>query len=265
MVVAAALANAGAAESIDDLLAHKEQRLEKLWSEYWNEDYRAAQGDIKASTKHAQAAIRRELTDRNFVNRLRKTLIADGRLALRRKIFLSEAARAQVAGDHGLAKLVDEISRRETAFRFRVGERTLTRAELATELQKNPDRDRRRAAWVSRAQLAPLIGDAVRRAIRLRNDISLRYAGLSYADSALARADLGRQQLTEWFEEILSATEAPYKGLIGRMQKEMGTATIEPWDFDFFFASLVKGPEIEAFQPAEAWARDRPARFRSRI
>ena len=243
----------GLTDSVADLLARKEQRLESLWAEYWLADYRAAQGDPSASTRRVQSAIRSELTDASFVRALQAARFPDRLLERRRTLFLDEAARAQVAGDPSLAKLVEEISRRETNFRYRVAGRELTRAELATALQSNPDREVRRAAWEARAQLSPTNGDPVRRAIRLRNALSRQYSGVPFADATLTRAEIDRSQLFQWFEEIQVASDAPYRRLIARMREELRVTQVEPWDIDYYFSTFAKDLGGSVFRVADPW------------
>jgi Peptidase family M3 len=240
-------------EAVEERLTRREQQLETSWAEYWRQDYRAAQGDKEASSRAARAAIRSVLHDTSLIRALRSTRFADPILERRRFLFLDAALWSKIADDARLGKIEEGISQRDAKVRFRAGGRSLTRAELANLLHSEPDRHLRRTAWEAQAQFSPVNGEPIRRAMRLRNELSGRYSGQPFADTALAHRNLDRSQLLRWFEEIRAATDAPYRRLLARMRDELRVTSVEPWDIDFYFSVLSKPIEGSLFQPANAW------------
>lgn len=233
----------------------KEEQLEKLWADYWTTDRDIALGNDKLSTVPIRQRIRDVLTEPEFLAKLRAARFDDSTLERRRQFFLQEAIESQITADTELAPLVEEIERDESAIRYQVGDRKLTRAELNNLVGHEPDRALRRAAWEARAQITALTGERVRKAMKLRNALGERYAGRAFTDFMLERKQTDRQRLMAWFQEIRRETDADYKKLLERMRRELKVEKVEPWDLDYYFSTITADFEKELLPAEDAWPR----------
>ncbi len=246
---------AGQKVSVIDQLAAKEQRLEELYAEYWRADYQVQQGQSGASTRAVQERIRDVIHDPDFRRALAAAPIADPVLRRRRQLFLDEAAADEIANDAQLSALVQAIRDQESATRYAVGGRRLTRGELNNIIGHDPERGRRQQAWEARAQATEKVGEQVRQAMKLRNLLSVRFDQRPFPEAALARKGLKRAEVTRWFEEIRAGSDPEYHRLLQRMRRELRVAQVEPWDLEYYFSTLARATEDKLFVPEEAWPK----------
>ena len=130
LLSAQAAAAAAMPASLMTRWAVKEQKLEKLYAQYWRSEYAIAQGNTQRSSLEIQKQIREEETEPEFLKTLKAARFADPVLRRRRELFLEEAVVTQISSDGELAKLVEEISRDEAGMRYAVSGKPMTRSEL---------------------------------------------------------------------------------------------------------------------------------------
>ena len=220
--------NADRQESVQEMLDRKEQQLEQLYSVYWEIQYRMEQGDTTASDKKVQRKLRDVLNDPTFLDELKRSHFAEPVLQRRRQLFLEVAADSQISTDTELAGRVESIRKASSAKRYKIGEKRLERPELDNTIAHSSDRNLRRNAWYAQAELTDLTGDQIRQVIKLRNKLGTRYANRSFTDFMLERRATNRRDLTNWFEQIRTASEPEYRTLLSRAQQDLRFDSAEP-------------------------------------
>ncbi|ABF40183.1 Oligoendopeptidase F-like protein [Candidatus Koribacter versatilis Ellin345] len=233
----------------------REQQLEKLYADYWRMEYKIALGESNLSSRPIQEQIRTVVSDDKFLVQLKKAKFTDPLLQKRQKLFLNEAVYTKITNDPALTAVVEQVTNQDNAIRYKVGDRSLTRAELTDLLEHNPDRRIREAAWRAETQITKANGDHIRQAIRLRNDLASKYSDEIFSMFMLHRKGLEVQDLFSWFDQIKEQTEPEYQRLLAQMRKVLGVAKIEPWDLDFYFANFTQSFEAQKFPVAEGWPK----------
>lgn len=226
-----------------DELDRKENELERLYANYWQTQYRLEQGDTGVSDEDIESKIRGVINDSAFLAKLKATHWDDRVLQRRRQLFLEVATDSRISTDPELASLVEAIRKDGSAIRYRLNGRSLDRAELDNVLEQQPDRQVRRDAWYAEAELTRLTGARIRQAIKLRNTLGLRYAEENFTDFMLNRRATDRKSLARWYEQIRTLTEPAFQDLLSRIQRQLHVENVEPWDFEYYFSTLIPGVE----------------------
>ena len=255
-MLAACAASAQSAKSVAKQLDKKESRLEQLYADYWRLDYRSARGDKEASTLDAQKQIRELITEPGFLKELEAARFTTAILKRRQRLFLEEARYTAIYTEPRLAKLVEEMSNAESEIVYPVGDKQLKRSELNNLIGHEPDREQRRLAYMARAVNDARLGARIREGMVLRKELGAKLAGKPFVDFMLERKGVPeRKRLLEIFAQLRRDTDAPYRELLERMKRELKVETVEPWDLEYYFATLSGSFEKEKFPRERAWPR----------
>jgi hypothetical protein len=257
LLVSASSAAAQSREPVAVQLDAKEKQLEALYADYWRTEYKKALGDQRASSAPIEERIRGVFRDEEFFTALKAASFPDWLLNRRRELFLEEAAFTKITTDAKLTALEESITREEGNFRYKVGDKQITRAELSNLVAGNPDRHVREQAWKARAQIAPLNSGRILRTINLRNKLALRYSDTIFSSFMLHRKGAEAQQLFTWFDQLRQETDSEYRQLLDQMRHELHLEKIEPWDLEYYFSTLTNDFETGQFVPAEGWPKTR--------
>ena len=253
-----ALLSAGVAQNRAGVAAQldaREMQLENLYANYWRTEYKIAMGDPALSSRQVQADIRAVVSDDHFLGDLKHTQFSDSILNKRRELFLNEAVYTRITNDPALTAVVEQITQEENAFRYKVGERQLTRAELSDVLLHSSDRSAREQAWRATSQIAAVNGARIQNAITMRNHLAVEYSNGLFSAFMLQRKGLDTQKLFLWFEEIRDQTEPEYQQLLARMRQELQVERVEPWDLEFYFSTLTNDFEAQKFSTEDGWTK----------
>ncbi|MBS1852483.1 MAG: hypothetical protein JST79_16380 [Acidobacteria bacterium] len=235
---------------VQSTLDAKENELEALNAKYWLNQYQIEQGIAGVSNQEVEARIRQVVNDPAFLKQLEGARFSDPIWQRRRLLFLAAARDSQISTDAGLVKIIESIRKDSSALRYTIGGKQLDRPELDNVLGHEADRDLRREAWYAKADHTKLMGDRLRQAMKLRNQLAQRYTGQSYPDFMLQRRATDRASVLRWYEQIRSATQPEYLELLARVKKDLGVETVEAWDLEYYFSTLTPG--IEAKMKAES-------------
>jgi len=250
---AGAQINAPTARKLDD----KEKQLESLYADYWRAEYKIALGDQQLSSGPIQDRIRAVVNDDPFLADLKAARFRDPLLKRRRDLFLEEATFTKISNDSKLTSLVESITREENNILYEVNDKKLTRADLSNLVANSADRHLREQAWKARAQITARNSERIRQAMKLRNDLALRFTKTIFSIFMLRRKGVETQDLFSWFEQLRSETEPEYQQLLQQMRRELRVDKIEPWDLEFYFSTLTNDFEQEHFAPKEGWSKTR--------
>lgn len=250
--------SSAAAQSKEPIAAQldaKEKQLEDLYAEYWRTEYKKALGDPQASSAPVEERIRDVFRDEGFFTALKASSFPDSIRTRRRRLFLDEAVFTKITTDAKLVALEEAITREEGNFRYKVGEKQLSRAELSNLVASNPDRRMREQAWKARAQIAPVNSERIRRTINLRNELALRYSDTIFSIFMLRRKGAESQQVFSWFDQLRQKSDSEYRALLNQMRRELRLEKIEPWDLEYYFSTLTNDFEGTYFVPAQGWLK----------
>lgn len=246
---------ASAPSGVATQLDKRESQLESLYADYWRTEYKIDLGDADGSSRSIQDKIRAVVCDDAFLRDLEQATFSDPVLAQRRKLFLNEAVYTRITNDPALAGIVEQIKLQESTFRYKVGSRRLTRAEITDILEHNPDRSLREQAWRAQAQITAINGARIQSAIQMRNQLAGKYSDELFSIFMLHRKGLEVQQLFQWFDQIKEQTDPEYQRLLARMRQDLGVSKIEPWDLDYYFSNFTNDFEDEKFPSAAGWPK----------
>jgi hypothetical protein len=255
LLVAAASAAAQSKDTVAAKLGAREKQLEELYADYWRTEYKKALGDQQASSAPIQERIRGVFGDEEFFSTLKASPLPDPLLNRRRELFLDEAIYTKITTNPMLGAIEESITREEGNFRYKVGDKQISRAELSNLVASNPDRKIREQAWKARAQIAPINGERILRTVKLRNDLALRYADTIFSIFMLHRKGVDSQQIFTWFDQLRRETDGEYSQLMNQMRGELKLEKIEPWDLEYYFSKLTVDFEPSQFAPAQGWAK----------
>ena len=260
---AVAQVNVPAALKLDE----KEKQLEDLYADYWRTEYKIALGDQQLSSGPIQDRIRAVVSDDSFLADLKAARLNDPLLKRRRDLFLEEATFTRISNDPKLTMLVETITKEENGILYEVSnnevtnnaanDKKLTRAELSNLVANSADRHLREQAWKARAQITARNGDRIRQAMKLRNDLALRFTNTIFSIFMLRRKGVETQDLFSWFEQLRSETEPEYQQLLQQMRRELHVEKIEPWDLEYYFSTLTNDFEQQHFAPDDGWSKTR--------
>ncbi len=235
----------------------REKQLESLYADYWRTEYKIAMGGQNLSSRQIQERIRAVVSDEDFLRELKRTQFSGPLLKRRRELFLDEAVYTRITNDPALTAVVEQITQQENGFRYKVGDRQLTRAELSDLLAHSSDRNLRQQAWRATTQIAAVNGTHIQDAIRLRNRLAGEYSNELFSSFMLRRKGVDTQKLFAWFEQIRNQTEPEYQRLLERMRRELRVEKVEPWDLEFYFSAFTNDFEAQQFSTDNGWTRTR--------
>ena len=257
LLVTVSFAAAQSKEPTATQLDAKEKQLESLYADYWRTEYKKALGDQQASSTPIEERIRGVFKEEDFVASLKAASFSDSLLKHRRELFLDEAVFTKITTDTKLSALEESITREEGNFRYHIGDKLNTRAELGNLVANNPDRQIRERAWRARAQIAPLNGERIRQTINLRNELALHYSDTIFSIFMLRRKGASSQQIFAWFDHLRRETDSEYRQLLDQMRRELRLEKIEPWDLEYYFSTLTSDFEKQQLVPAQGWPKTR--------
>jgi hypothetical protein len=255
LLVFVSFAAAQSMEATAGQLDAKEKQLEALYADYWRTEYKKALGDQQASSSSAEERIRGVFKDEGFLTSLKNTSFRGSLLNRRRDLFLHEAVFTIITTDAKLNALEESITREEGNFRYKAADKQNTRAELSNLVASSPDRRIREQAWRARAQIAPLNGERIRQAIKLRNELALRHSDTIFSLFMLRRKGAEAQLLFTWFDRLRQETDSEYRRLLGQMRRDLRLEKIEPWDLEYYFSTLTNDFEKGQFVPGQGWQK----------
>lgn len=206
-----------------DWLDGFDDRLEDV-TERW---MRARWADFTHEPGPAVGALQRErgalLTDGATRERLAALRGRELDARSRRRVDVLERAvlQASVDGDPEIASLAEEIqSGHIVPFQPLVGGEPLSRTAARQRVRLDPDRDRRRAAYLYREPLGERVAPLVRRLARLRND---RARALGFTDFVALRMHVDRID-RGWYDSMMAAVEGRTAALWRTRLRELATA-----------------------------------------
>lgn len=239
-------------DAFDDRLEEVTERwMRARWA-----DFTHVAGDPVGDLQRERGAL---LTDGGTRERLASLRSHGGdQLTQRRVDVLGRAVlQASVDGDAEIAALAEEIqSGHLVPFQPVIDGEVLSRTDVRQRIRLDPDRERRRAAMLSREPLGLRVGPLVRRLAHLRNG---RARSLGFPDFVALRLHVDRIDRS-WYEGTMAAVEQRTAGLwadrLGELHAVLGHQPAAH-DLDYAMEQLAGENVDDRFPRTEHAARAR--------
>ncbi|HLN64750.1 MAG TPA: M3 family metallopeptidase [Symbiobacteriaceae bacterium] len=245
---------------LDQLEAHLEElsatTSELLFTQY--QTRRRPEGLEEAETAHAR--IMSNEAYQELVAKYRGR-VADPLLARRLEVWHQAFRGARVSARAEVRALVNEISDTIVQFRYDVQGQELDLGAVRNVLRTEPNRERRRAAWLSFAPLSQKLAARTRELFHLRNGLARAEGFETYAHMQMDAQGLTLSQVKATLEELALASAPTYKALLEETGARQKLGRVQPWDVKFLLdgeGSLPVGyfPRSGIIGRMEEWGRD---------
>lgn len=142
-----------------------------------------------------------------------------------------------------IQKLATELSQVLNTHRSSLDGREIRSTEISQILRSEPDREKRKKAYLARAQVnKPLFEAGFAELISLRKEYARRYGAKSYVAYQLEQQEMDVNMFDSWPEQIAGLLPAMKKIKAEFGQKFLGDAAVQPWDDAYISAQLA--PEL---------------------
>ncbi|HYF91914.1 MAG TPA: M3 family metallopeptidase [Symbiobacteriaceae bacterium] len=180
--------------------------------------------------------------------------IEDPLLERRLQVWQQTFRGARVSSHPDVRAMVNEISDAIVAHRYSVQGQDLDLGGVRHVLRTEPNRDRRRAAWLSFAPLSQKLHARTRELFRLRNALARAEGFETYAHMQLDAQGLTLPQVRGILEELALASEPAYQDLLGEGASRCKLGRVQPWDIKYLLDG-VGGLPIKYFPRGKITAR----------
>ena len=159
--------------------------------------------------------------------------VSEPLLARRLHLFDQAFRGARVSAHAEVRALVNEISDTIVGTRYDVQGQELDLGGVRHVLRTEPNRDRRRAAWLSFAPLSRSLAGRTRELFQLRNRLARAEGHETYVHMQLDAQGLGLAQVKAILEELTTASQPAYQALLEEGAQRNRLGQVQPWDVKF--------------------------------
>jgi peptidyl-dipeptidase A len=140
---------------------------------------------------------------------------------------------AQVTARDEIMQLTRRLGDRIIAHRYNVNGQLADLGAVRGIVRANPDRELRRAAWLSYAELSEALAPDMLLLFKLRNQAA-REAGFdNYVDMSLQINGMETAEVESILRELTASTEGAYQSIIQTGASKLGLDQVEPWDIQY--------------------------------
>jgi hypothetical protein len=154
------------------------------------------------------------------------------RLDLHHRDFLQ--SRADPAMVIALSDAQSAVEDSVNAFRFELGGQAKTRTEVGEILSTEPDRAKRRDAFLSYHQAADAHTAAIVHCMQLYDKVGRAEGFANGAEAGLATCSLKRDQVLADLDAFERSTRPAYLAMLAQAKKDLRVDKLEPWDIDYW-------------------------------
>ncbi len=162
--------------------------------------------------------------------------VTDPALARRVELLHRDFLQAQV--DPALVRELGDarvaLQDRVGALRLEFGGEKLTPTAVGEHFRTDPDRARRREAFLARNQLSAAHGDAILACMRLHDRVSRAQGFANGAEAGLAPQGLTVAEVIRALEAFEEDTRPVFEAAMARARSDLGVAQLEPWDLSYW-------------------------------
>jgi len=182
-----------------------------------------------------------------------KSRVTDTTLARRLELLQKGFLQARAEPDQVIAYTNAQTAVQDTvtAFRFRIGGEPKTLTQLSEILTTEPDRAKRREAFLAEPQRAAKIGGAVLECLKLNDRIGRQEGFSNGAEAGLVLSSLTREQVLRDLDAFERSTRPIYLAMLAQAKKDLKIDKVQPWDIDYWLHT-----KETAGGGDEAWPRE---------
>lgn len=243
-------------QKLETFLDEREAQLEELWTSRNLAEWDKYLGQASAEQlNEREAAIADFLLDPELsetITTWHNKLTEDKKHPILRRLVRWGHLLIDAQARHRpeIYRLRTEIDTQIVTFRPTLEGQTISRTEQRHILRTDPDRERRKAAWLADAPLAQSIAEDTRELMRRRNRIAQELGYSDYVALSLTTDETERSFILETFLELEETTHDIYKNVLDRCRRVIGTKDLRPWDIPYALEKLTGFPD-------ELFPRDR--------
>jgi oligoendopeptidase F len=187
--------------------------------------------------------------------------VADPLLARRLQVWSQTFRSARVTARTEVRALVNEISDSIVQYRYDVLGEELDLGAVRSLLRSDPNRERRRAAWLAFAPLSRKLESRTRELFRVRNQLARAEGYENYVHMQLDAQGLSLTQVRTILEDLTLASDPAYRALLEEGATHHSLDRVEPWDIKFLLdgeSSLPVGyfPRSGIIGKLQEWGSD---------
>jgi len=226
---------------MDDL----EDRMEKIDVEYgetlWKKYLHEPCGDLIEIEKRRSEIL---LNDQYFsIIRTWQPKTQDAllkkRLRSAERIFLKE--RVEALND--VFTLRNKINEEHIGFKPVVLGKEMDRTDVREMMRKDPDPNKRKAAWESFAELARQIEREVIDLLDKRNKHAQELGYKTYVEYSLSLDLIDKNELLRLYHELEDLTTQSLRSVLEEIKQKLGIEQLQPWDLSYAIDQFVKPPD----------------------
>ncbi len=187
--------------------------------------------------------------------------VSEPLLARRLEVWHQQFRSSRVSARKEIRGLVNDIADGIVRFRYQVQGQEYDLGAVRHILRIEPDRERRRAAWLSFAPLSQSLDAKTRELFKLRNAAAREEGYETYAHMQIDAQGLGLEQVKSILEELAEASNQAYRRVIDSGVERFGLGRLEPWDVKFLLDGQggmppERFPKSGILPRLEEWGRD---------
>jgi peptidyl-dipeptidase A len=224
------------------------QRLDRAWFDaMWTTYTTGRQGRLSSCEAARATYLRNPLVldeVSSWVGR-----IDDQRLGRRVELLHRVLLQARVEGIEAVYALEDSLTRLQISHRARLEGRQVEDAELARILRVEPDRARRRAAFIARAGIGEVLGEGLAGLFEIRTRTARDLGEKGFYELRLSLDEVVPSELTALMETLERETREPYAAYASDLAGNLH-APVEAWDLLYDPRGVLA--ELEPFFPADS-------------
>ncbi len=142
---------------------------------------------------------------------------------------------ARIDQNPDLRAIKNHIDDRYIHWRPKIDGKEIPYTEQTLILRQDPDRDRRRKAWMAQWELNEELEEKTKAMFRIRNQAANDLGYDDFAELQLAADGVNRDWLVTLLEEMEQTTDPIYTDYLEKQMEKAGITSAEPWDIQYFF------------------------------
>lgn len=168
--------------------------------------------------------------------------VADPLLARRVEVWQGTLLGFKVTAREDVVRLTRELSEKVIAHKYNVNGERIDLGALRGLLRANPDRQKRKSAFESLAELSQKAEVQLLELIGTRNSAAQELGYATYVDLCMKLGGMTTPQVESILLELTRATDPVYKDIIQTGAEKLGISDVQPWDIQYI---LEQGGQID--------------------
>ncbi len=229
---------------LDSLEERYESACVRMGLSNWNSYAKEGVYDLD-SAKGEFRKIFTDTTTRRTIDEWRKrsNSLADKLLARRLELWHRCFIGGAIYADSEIAVLENSLQQRITDFKFTLGNKRLTRAEIINGLREEKRQAQRHALWSATSQCSVVASSDLIRLIKLRNKKAAEFGFPNYYSLAFHLQAIDEGWLLATLKSLEEQTRKPFQEFVTASAKKLRLKELGPWDFDYALRETANLPD----------------------